>query len=228
LRAIVFDLDDTLYLERAFVESGFRAVADRVEGRLGLAPGAMASELMSSFDAGVRGDTFDRFLAGHGVEDDDLVGWMVDLYRGHRPTIEPYVGAREMLVRLRGRFLLGLLTDGPAEVQRRKLRALGLAQMFDAAVFSDDLGRQNWKPSPRPFEAVLDLLGVPATEAVYVADNPIKDFLGPTDIGMHTIRIRHTEGLLTRLEPQTQAHAPSFEVRTFEELEALVTPWAPA
>jgi len=225
LRAIVFDLDDTLYPERAFVDSGFRAVASWGERRLGLAGDAVYRELMSSFDEGVRGNTFDHFVARHGVGGDGLVQEMIEVYREHAPQIAPYPGAGEMLARLRGRFLLGLLTDGPGDMQRRKISALGLGETFDAVFLTDDLGRGGWKPSSRPFAAILALLAVPADQATYVGDNPAKDFLGARRIGMETIRIHHGDGLYSGVQPPSPEHAPFAEVNTLEELEALVTSW---
>lgn len=226
LRAIVFDLDDTLYPERAFVDSGFRVVAHWVERRLGLSGDAAYRQLQSAFDDGVRGNSFDRFLAAHGIRGDGLVQEMIEVYRGHAPEITPYPGVEEMLARLRGPFLLGLLTDGSGNVQRRKITALGLDQMFDAIVLTDDLGRWAWKPSSRPFATILDLLAVPADESAYVGDNPVKDFLGARRIGMRAVRIDHVDGLHSGVEPLSPEHAPLAETHTLEELEALVTSWA--
>jgi len=66
-RAVVLDLDDTLYPEAAYVRSGFRAVAGRAEGTLGIPAPEGERELVSLFEAGVRGDTFDRWLAARGL-----------------------------------------------------------------------------------------------------------------------------------------------------------------
>lgn len=228
MRAIIFDLDDTLYPERSFVDSGFRAVADWTERSLGLASEIVYRELTDSFEDGVRGDTFDRLLARHGIGGNGWVRQMVDVYRGHSPEIAPFPELTELLPWLRSRFLLGLVTDGQREVQRRKIRALGLDGEFHAVVLTDDLGRLAGKPSSRPFIAVLDMLGVSAPEAVYVGDNPVKDFLGARRIGMRAVRIRHPEGLYGGLQPPSPGHAPVAEVHSFEELEALLARWLDA
>ena len=70
-QAIVFDLDDTLYPERAYVLSGFRAVAAWAAGELGLPVTQGFAELRRLFDDGVRGDTFNRWLESHGFQPDD-------------------------------------------------------------------------------------------------------------------------------------------------------------
>ncbi|MGH2791300.1 MAG: HAD family hydrolase [Actinomycetota bacterium] len=219
LQAVVFDLDDTLFPERDFVLSGFRAVAHWAEPRLGVPAERGFGELTALFESGVRGDTFARWLKGHGGGDPSLESVMVEVYRSHQPRLSPRPGAPELLRRLKERYLLGLVTDGPVPVQRAKLEALGLRERFDAVVFSDELGGgATRKPNPLPFNTVLDLLGAPGGRAVYVADNPAKDFLGARRAGMLSIRFRADDGIYRMLEPQTVEHAPDEEIGSLLEL----------
>lgn len=222
-RAIVFDLDDTLYPERSYVRSGFAAVGDWIERRLGLPAGEVASELSDLHEAGARGDTFDRWLERRGLAASGLVAPMVEAYRGHRPAIRPFDETPGLLDRLGGPFRLGLVTDGYRQVQRLKLEALGLAECFDAVVLSDELGREAWKPSPRPFEAVLERLGVRARDAAYVADNPLKDFVAPRALGMRTIRVRWPGGYHASDLPPSPDHAPDKTVEDLGPLEEFLS-----
>jgi putative hydrolase of the HAD superfamily len=216
-QAVVFDLDDTLYPERDYVFSGFRAVAGWAERNLGIPASQGFTELQSLFESGVRGDTFDRWLAMHG-HGDNLVPKLVQVYREHEPKIAPFPNVSAILAKLHTRFRLGLLSDGYLDVQRRKLAALKISKYFDEVLFSDTLGRQYWKPAPKPFEMLLYRLGVKDPgEAVYIADNPLKDFLGAKQIGMGTIWLRWPEGEYANLEPPTDAHKP--DVQTFSLLE---------
>ena len=220
LRAIVFDLDDTLYPERAYVLSGFRAVAVWAEERVGIPADQGFAEFCRLFEEGVRGDTFNRWLENHESNPDDWVPQMVQVYREHDPRITSYPEVPILLQRLRPRYRLGLVSDGYAEVQKRKLAALGLTSYFDVLVLSDEWGREAWKPNARPFEIVLQKLGVTGPEAVYVADNPNKDFLGARQVGMWTVRVRRPEGLYSHLEPPSPEHAPNVEIGTLSDLEA--------
>ena len=145
---------------------------------LGLTAGIVAQELMTLHDGGARSDTFDRWLERHGLEPGRYLDVFVGVYRGHFPQIRPFPVVPGLLGRLRKSCKLGLLSDGFHEVQSRKLAALGLEEQFDAIVFSDLLGRENWKPSTKPYEAALAKLGTAAEESVYIGDNPVKDFLG--------------------------------------------------
>jgi putative hydrolase of the HAD superfamily len=222
LRAVIFDLDDTLYPERSFVVSGLRAVAMWAEDHLGISADQAFTELYQLFEEGIRRDTFNRWLESHGLKVEDWVPQMVQVYREHDQHIEPYPEVPELLRRLRPRYRFGLVTDGYAEVQKRKLNALGLASCFDVLVFSDEWGRGAWKPNSRLFEIALERLKVTGSEAVYVADNPTKDFLGARRVGMWTVRVRRPDGLYSHLEPPSSEHAPDVEIETLDRLEVVL------
>jgi putative hydrolase of the HAD superfamily len=88
LRAVVFDLDDTLFPERAYVLSGFRAVAFWCEDKLGIRARRAFEEMSELLDSGMRRDTFNRLCEAHG-EPQAAVSEMVGVYREHRPELAP-------------------------------------------------------------------------------------------------------------------------------------------
>lgn len=193
ISALVFDLDDTLYPEREFVRSGFAAAGDWLHGEYEIA--GLAEEATRLLDAGMRGRIFDEALARLGVrEATTLVPTLVQVYRAHAPRLALYPDAAWAIAEFRGRFSLGLVTDGYAATQRNKVAALGIAPEFGAMVFTDDLGREHWKPSVRPFERIADALDCAAHECVYVGDNPAKDFVAPNRLGWLTIHVRRENG----------------------------------
>ena len=195
LRAVVFDLDDTLYPESAYVRSGFRALGEWADEQLGVPVEEAYAELEALFREGVRGDTFDRWLAARGIPDAGLVPEMVRVYRAHRPAIEPFPEAPALLDRLRRRYALGVLSDGEVEVQSAKLDSLGL-------------------------RTLLERMGsVAAGEAAYLADNPAKDFIAARAAGMRSVRLRYDGGIYSSLEPETPAHAPDSEAGGLDEVE---------
>jgi putative hydrolase of the HAD superfamily len=221
-QAIVFDLDDTLYPERDYVLSGFRAVAEWGASRLAIPAAQGFCELRALFDQGVRGDTFNRWLASHDVAVDGLITELLCIYREHAPSLTPFPEIPQLLNDLRGRYKLGIVSDGYLGVQRRKLSGLGFGNVFDAVVFSDELGRHAWKPSVLPFEAALQRLGVAAESAVYIGDNPKKDFFGARAVGMYTIWLRRASGEYVGLEPPTARHAADYVSATVEALAELL------
>ena len=217
-KAVVFDLDDTLYPERDYVMSGFRSVAQWVEAQLGIAAAQCKTELASLFNAGVRGKIFNYWLVAHGLSEDEYVPQLVQVYLEHEPVLSPFDGIAELLQALRWHVKLGLVSDGYLAVQQRKLAALRLEPYFSAIVFSDQWGREFWKPHVRPFQAVLNHLQVDGSSATYVADNPRKDFFGARMVGMGTIRLRLPIGEYAALEPMTAQEEPNVTLTSIAAL----------
>jgi FMN phosphatase YigB (HAD superfamily) len=88
---------------------------------------------------------------------------------------------------------IALISDGEVTGQQRKLAALGLVGAFDVVVFSDRWGREFRKPHPRPFQAALRGLAIPAKRAVMIGDRPEKDIAGALATGVRAIRVRTGE-----------------------------------
>jgi len=220
-RAIIFDLDDTLYPERDYVLSGFRAVASWAETRLAIPAAEGYEALARLFADGVRGNTFNAWLAIYD-QPAGRVPELVAVYREHAPALRPFPGIPELLDALKPHCALGLLGDGYLDVQRKKLAALGLAHRFDAVVFTDEWGRDAWKPDTRAFLTIIERLGVPAAETVYVGDNHLKDFLGARRAGMGTICGRHPDGVYAHHAPPTAEHAADFVVDSVAALHAVL------
>ena len=194
VEAVLFDLDDTLYRELDFVAGGFRAAAALVTGRSGRSIDDLVTRMFEIHGEDGRGRIFDRLLEELGCWDDALVRAMLLTYRAHPSRIRPFDDVPPVLERLRARGVrLGIVTDGLASVQRRKLDALGLAPQFDAIVPTDELGPGAVKPAPTGFRVALLLLGIPTERAghvAYVANDTRKDFAGARAAGLVTIRVR--------------------------------------
>ncbi len=220
-KAIVFDLDDTLYPECEYVLGGFRVVADWVSRHHALPAETGFASLRALHESGVRGDTFNRWLDAHGLPL-SLVPDLVTVYRLHQPTLAPFPGIRELISSLSEDIPLGLVSDGYLAVQHRKWNALPFETSFRAVVFSDEWGRANWKPSSVPFEAVAQGLNMAPGSLVYVADNPGKDFIGARRLGMATIWARYSQGDYATQTPPSPAHAADMVANSVDELKALL------
>ena len=189
-RVVVFDLDDTLYLERDYVRSGFRAVADEVAKTLPEGGDKIFEILWEGFGRGVRGNSFDRLVSAlPDVASAVSVDRMITIYRSHVPKIAPISGAERLLRELGSRNVrCGLITDGPACRQHAKLDALQLGVFFDRVIVND--ARDRFKPDERSFMQMERDLGAEGRRCWYVADNPAKDFIGPKQLGWRTIRLK--------------------------------------
>lgn len=210
---IVFDLDDTLYLERDFAVSGFAAVGRGLEARHGIA--GFADECVRLLDDGVRGSIFDQALAALEIADRGIaVGDLVALYRRHRPRIALAPDAARLFDRLDGRTG-ALVTDGPARMQAGKVGALGIATRLGRLVLTGILPAGCGKPHPMPFQLVERWSGRAPHDHVYIADNGAKDFLAPRARGWRTVQILR-EGRIHRGDPPSAAHAADAVVDTLD------------
>jgi len=195
IKAVVFDLDDTLYPERQYAFSGFSAVAAAFEQHLG-DPARVAARMRQIFDTEHRPRVFNTLLDQLGLQgDDELIREMIQTYREHTPKIALHRDADDALKRLHKDCKLGLITDGPVVSQSAKIGALGLQETFDAIVLTEELGPMYRKPHIRAFELIAERLGVRGRQCAYVADNPAKDFIAPNALGWTTIQIRRADGI---------------------------------
>jgi putative hydrolase of the HAD superfamily len=222
LRSIIFDLDDTLYPEEEFVQSGFRTVAKWANQTLSIPREEGLQLLLDFYHIGVRGDTFNQWLSYYGYYDQSLIRSAVDIYRNHFPTLRFFPEVPNLLSVLRAKYLLGIISDGALKMQQNKIEALALKNIFHVIVLSDEWGREFWKPNTKPFIAALEKLGVNPVDALYVGDNPLKDFLGARRLGIKTVWIRRGQGEYAAQEPPTPEYASDYCIQSLTELRDII------
>jgi putative hydrolase of the HAD superfamily len=199
LQHIVFDLDDTLFLERDFVASGFRAVARRFEEMFGAQ--GFAEMCWYEFESGNRGRIFEHAAKGLGVElSAAQLCVLVDCYRRHHPSIDLAHGGERLLSVLGRTYPLSLLTGGYPLTQRRKLEALKIQDRFHCVVFAGRNGPHFDKPHLSSWLELESSLRVPSERILYVADNPKKDWPSSKARGWHFLRLRNEKALYSNIE----------------------------
>lgn len=190
LKAVVFDLDDTLYSEEEYVKSGYHAIAQCI-------PEVKNAEakLWQAFKS--KKLAIDDVLANEGIYSKELKQQCLEVYRFHQPDIHLYDGVLSMLIKLRQNgYLLGIITDGRPEGQRAKIKALNLKQFVDYIIVTDELGGiQFRKPCEMAFRIIRNHYGLPFEQIAYVGDNVTKDFQAPEQLGMRSIWVNNANGL---------------------------------
>lgn len=169
---IVFDLDDTLYKEVSFVESGFKAIARHL-GNL-----SFSDEMMFSWRDGK--NAFEQLIGNHSLT--ASIEELLSIYRTHVPTIEletSIVATLDALI-ANGK-ILGIITDGRSLTQRNKINALGLSRWFtdDNIIISEEVG--STKPDVRNYRFFMSKY--PGKIYTYIGDNVTKDFVAPKSLG---------------------------------------------
>jgi len=216
-RILVFDLDDTLYMERDFARSGLKAVGDWSRSALGV--DGFFETAWRLFRESPRADLFDVTLERLGVEvAATTVRRMVDVYRDHRPTIDLLPDAVRFLAK-RGAYAgFAIVTDGFQNTQQRKIDALGVAAFCDPIIKTDQWGRDYWKPHARAFLTIQERYDRPGGAFTYIGDNPQKDFVAPKSLGWHTVRVRREGGLHARREAASETAEAARTITSLDQL----------
>ncbi|MXP44326.1 HAD family hydrolase [Allopontixanthobacter sediminis] len=216
---LVFDLDDTLYLERDFVRSGFRAVGTHVAQTEGIA--GFGEACWELFDSGTRSKVFDAALARAGLpQDEDGIARLVDIYRNHSPEIAL---ANDAAAFLSGgdRSTRAIITDGPEKTQKAKIASLRIGGDFGLILTTGSWPAGYGKPHIRAFSQIMNWSGAPPEQHVYIADNPAKDFLAPRQLGWRSIQVNRP-GRIHDPVPPAAPYAAEAEVASFDELPRII------
>jgi putative hydrolase of the HAD superfamily len=188
-RAVLFDLDETLYPERRFALSGFLAVARTVAADAGVSPEQVFRTLSSALRRGERVTAFQRLCVSLRWPE-ERVASLVDIYRRHDPSLRLPAESLLTLSALKSGWRLAIVTNGSPAIQTAKVRALGLAGLVDKVIYAFQSGSGRGKPEPEAFLDAARFLDVPPARCVFVGDDPLRDVGGARRVGMKTIRVR--------------------------------------
>lgn len=214
-QTFVFDLDDTLYLERDFAQSGFHALANHFGERI--AGERFASHCLELLSQGARGNIFNLALSHCGIEaSSELITQLVEVYRSHIPKLTFCPDTQRLLDRM-PYCHTGLITDGPEQTQRAKISALGLDNVIDTIIATGQWGKEYFKPHPRAYEHIEQVTSRTGQELVYIADNGAKDFVTPRKMGWQTVQILR-EGRVHSGKPTNPAYEADCVITSFDEL----------
>ena len=223
LRAIFFDIDDTLFSTSEFAEKARRnSIREMTRNGLKMDPEEALKELnevITEFSSNYS-HHFDKLLKRipstlyAGLNPAILIAAAVVGYHNTKKELTPYPDVVEALEILsRTELILGIITAGLEIKQAEKLVRLGLVKyLTPMAIFiSDQIGIS--KPNPKLYQRACDEVGVQARETLYVGDNPIQDVDPANALGMVTAHVRR--GRHVQLQGKTKA---SYELKNFKEL----------
>jgi putative hydrolase of the HAD superfamily len=119
--------------------------------------------------------------------------------------------AKTMLKVLHGKYKLGIISNfAIPECVLKLLKASGIDRFFDVVVVSAAVNKR--KPAAEIFKSTLKLMGVSASETVFVGDTVDADIEGSKGVGMKAIYIERRE------QKQSEKFLPDLIVKSLSEL----------
>lgn len=200
IKAVLFDLDDTLWPVAPAIERAehnmfdwLRTHAPTVAERFTIE--SLRARRMALLDT-LPHYRFDMMGLRHAGltqafiecnEDCSRVGHALDIFTAARNTVDLYDDVGAVLPRLAKHWLLGTISNGPAD-----LEAIGISHHFHTSLAAYRFG--TGKPDPKIFLAACESMGVAPSEAVYVGDDPLLDVEGAQRAGLRGVWMNR-EGL---------------------------------
>jgi putative hydrolase of the HAD superfamily len=186
MNTLLFDLDDTLYdldMHRfRHIDSAWQ------EWLITLPPMMVPYVLQAAVTERIFFKDMPGFLGNYGVQEPMLshlcaysrATWFSDLRLDE--------GVAPLLDTLATRYKLGLITNGPSEIQRAKIVQFDLARWFTVLVVSEEFGVA--KPDPAIFLHAANALASDPADCVMIGDNPDADIRGAQAAGMRSVWIQ--------------------------------------
>ena len=223
LRALTFDLDDTLWDNRPVLMAAEQVLYDwlgehypRIGARFSLEELRKLRLVSLQRDPELRHDVTRlrkaslQIAAETAGYDHSLVDPALEIFLAARHRVAPYSDVVPALQRLRvAGYCLGTLTNGNIDIER-----LGLDHLFDFSLSAATCGKA--KPHPRMFREACRRAGVEPAELAHIGDEPETDLAGARNAGVVVIWMNRGKRLN---EPEVMHHA---EIRNMTELLSLL------
>ena len=230
-KGALFDLDDTILSINASVEESWYKVSADFSSRAG---GLSVDRLMDAINVVrdwywsdlerhrrgrlnldlARREVVEIALARLGINDGKAAGELSEAYgKEMEKNMQLFPGAIDTLKHFRrNNILLALVTNGAAEIQRRKISRFDLEPLFDCIVIESEFGVG--KPDRRVFQHALNQLGVDKKDAWMIGDDLARDVAGAMQMGILSIWVDwQNKGL-----PGSSAVQPDRIIKSISEL----------
>ncbi len=218
IRRVFFDLDDTLCGYWDASKAGLRRTFE-LHGLDGYTPEEMVGHWANAFrdfsptlkktgwyqiylkeGEPTRTEQMRLTLEALGIDDPDHARLLSDTYAQERDRhLELFPDATHVLGALGSRFPLGLITNGPADIQRQEIATLGIESYFDQIYIEGEMGRG--KPLADVFAMITDAAGVQPHEIVMVGNSYLHDVKPAIEAGWKGIWIRRDSDVPPSAEP---------------------------
>ncbi|MDM5279041.1 HAD family hydrolase [Paenibacillus silvae] len=217
IKAVIFDLDNTI-LNRTLTFEGFtRSMIDKYFCHLE-STGHIQQRIIELDLDGYKDKTllFNELLQELPWEEkpphEELMAFYSKEYVRNSVLMDE---AREVVQYLRGKYSIGLITNGQTHIQHGKIDQLVIREDYDHIIVSEEAGVK--KPDSRIFQMALDHFGLKPEQCLYIGDHPVNDIQGAAKAGMSTIWIKVNQPWREGIEA-----APIHTIHQLHELRSLL------
>jgi putative hydrolase of the HAD superfamily len=225
IRAVFFDLDDTLLdTSRSNFARAELAAARLVEDYPELIAAELCECILAPHPEAHLGPLWPVWPSGvgHVLEElglhetpGGLAAQGIWFFSGSEHLLTPTEGVVEAIRALNSQITVGVITNGPDDIQRHKFRHLGLEDRVSVFMASERVGVA--KPDPRIFQLAMQEAGVQPHESVFVGDILDIDITGALAAGMHAIWYNPA-----RAQTQSQPAPSYYDLGSYRELAAIL------
>lgn len=197
-KVVLFDLDDTLYLERDYVYSGYKVIANFIGEKYNLLSDDLYFKMIELSKESYS-NVFNRLFNFYDIKiDNNELKKIIGIYKNHFPNIKLCKDSEKAInILLEKGIRLGLITDGDSIQQRNKINALKIEKYFEKIIITDELApnREFWKPNKKAFEIMVDFFKEEPRNMLYIGDNLNKDPFGALEVGINFKQIRRKDSI---------------------------------
>jgi len=198
IKAVFFDVDDTLYDHSYHIHQVMTAVREEFSFLQ-----EFPIEYLKGLSHQFLEEVHERLLRGEiTVEESRKLRWQKFIEVTGQPNMDALTlanfysnsyykneravpGAIELLQILKGSYTIGIISNNLLDEQLHKMRRIGITEHIDTFAISEEVGVA--KPDPQIFEVALQRAGVTADEALLIGDSWANDILGALQVGIRPI-----------------------------------------
>ncbi|MFC1691265.1 TIGR02253 family HAD-type hydrolase [Nanoarchaeota archaeon] len=216
IKAIIFDLDDTLFDSTALAE------AARKEACNAMVNAGIPDSVENSYKSLLRivkkygsNDSrhFDRLCNSYGIKNrPDIIASGVVAYHNMKfSKLHMFPRSRFTLTNLmKQRYKLALVTNGIISKQWEKITRLKIKYLFDEIMISEK------QPKSKLLKKALSKLNVNPSEILSVGNRIDAELKDSKKLGMKTVRI--LQGKYSKMKPKGKLDKPDFNIKNISEI----------
>lgn len=180
-KLVIFDLDNTLYADHSYFRNVFMQYSKSLFSNIDL---ILNDEFrLKSID--IFGDILKKKNIFTKKKQIDLFF----LYKTIKCKLFLYDDAYELIDFLKKKGIkICIITNGNVEVQKNKVKCLGINDLFDKIIYARQWGKIYEKPNPKSFAKALSYFSVKKEDVIFVGDNPDTDIIGASNFGIMGVR----------------------------------------